>query len=246
MKMGSDAGGNKSALSIKDLFAKVQANLEKQGAFHVGKCHGKPIAVTTVGGGGGCNSRSTKERVRNSPVKTSLFQSQLVVPTGPPPDRAPDNVDVEANDKTPSRSQSPDVDEDSKPPPYIPVCMRNNAQSELPTPSSMPGVSSLKPSFQSLSWAAPSFDTGMGLSSVGIALSESKKRPLDEITAYDQRARTATANIAAAAAAASASDSFFLTSGPRFTREEADDYASFADKWIPTGCKKARGEAEND
>jgi len=221
-----------SSLSTKDIFANIQSNLEKQGVFHVGKCHGKPT-ISTLGGAGG--SRAANRRTPESLVKTTLFPSQL-----PPTLKTHDLIGAEANKRSYSRLLSPIVGDDSKRPAYVPLCVRNKASKTPKTASPLPSISAAKPSFQALSWAAPSFDADLGLSSFASFLPASKKRSRDEIT-EDEKANTATAKIAAAAAAGATSSILFdFCSGPRYTEDEADDLVAFADKWIPTNPKRAR------
>lgn len=221
-----------SSLSTEDIFANIQSNLEKQGVLHIGKFRGKPT-ITTPGGAGG--SRAAKRRTPVSLVKTTLFPSQL-----PHTLKTHGLTGVEANERNYSRSPSPIVEDDSKPSAYVPLCVRNEASTTPNSASPLPSISDAKPSFQALSWAAPSLDAGLGLSSFARSLTASKKRSRDEIT-VDKSANTATAKIAAAAAAWGTSSILFdFCSGPRYTEDEADDLVAFADKWIPTNPKRAR------
>lgn len=248
------------SFSIDDLFAKVQSNLEKHGSFQVGKCHGKPTMASSSAGNGGFSSREFKKRALDSNVEETLFPTQLRRPLIPLPDVAVSKRRSHSRSPSPpsfttdgcnelktaatspkrrySRLQSPIVEPDSEPPPYIPLCMRNKTESNPLETACVPSLDPPKPSFQPFSWAAPAFDVGMNLSSFASASSESKKRTREEL-ADEEYAKTATAKIAAAAARES-SDSFFFLGGPRFTQEEADGLVDLADRWFPSNAKKAK------
>mmetsp|Transcript_1774 Transcript_1774/g.3866 ORF Transcript_1774/g.3866 Transcript_1774/m.3866 type:complete len:245 (-) Transcript_1774:266-1000(-) len=213
-----------SLFSADDFFAKIEANLKKEGAFQVGKCHGKPAATTTRGGGG------------SQTVKKALFPSLLA---SPPRTREHATTAIIADEPTKrghSRSPCPIIETDAEPPPYIPVCMRNDeAQSKTLRTASPP-----RSSFQSFSWQAPSFNAGLDLSRFA-----GHKKRLSEETTEDEGANTATAKIAAVAARVAASggqssSSFDFLTGPRYTEEDIDAFVSLSNKFICDDSKRAR------
>ncbi|KAL7465045.1 hypothetical protein ACHAXS_005370 [Conticribra weissflogii] len=241
--------------AFDDLFAKIEANLEKHGDFHVGKCHGKPVSTASGTRGGDGSSRASKERAHDSTAKTTLFESQLPRSSVTTPSKLANNIPIEVDSTEKCRERrapspaasvgsSPSIDEsptESKPPAYIPLCVRNKDNSYRSQHSNLSSARASAPSFRPLSWDPPAFDFGQGSSRFASFNSQGggKKRSREE-SSQDEFSNTATFKIAAAAARLSEMHSFSYTSGPRFTPSEADDLVSFADRLIPSNDKWAK------
>mmetsp|Transcript_8477 Transcript_8477/g.17743 ORF Transcript_8477/g.17743 Transcript_8477/m.17743 type:complete len:251 (-) Transcript_8477:134-886(-) len=240
--------------SIDDVFEKINANLRKQGNFHVGKCHGKTVSTAPASSARRRGGRylSRKQRAaQDSNVKTTLFPSQLAVktplhesntfPTWGESNSPAGNPAVSIN----GTARGIESETDSKPNAYVPLCTKSEAGFlSSPTPHH-PNSCVSEMSFRPLSWEAPSLVGPSASSFAGFFSPRGecmRKRCRDEDDAQrgDDFSNTATAKIAAAASSETCMELFPYTFGLRYTSEEADDLVSFADRLIPTNGKRAK------
>ncbi|KAL7468902.1 hypothetical protein ACHAXS_009146 [Conticribra weissflogii] len=246
--------------AIDDVFARINANLQKQGQFHVGKCHGKTVSTASTNcartSGSGSARFRKKRAAKDDSIKTTLFRSQLPATTPSKNEsghlHAPLKSTWETIGRSPLAGESihgsdsrVESETDSKPPGHVSPCANQGADSRsssrTTTPPTHSSPSAPEPSFRPLAWEAPTL-FGPHLSSfVGsVSRGGGQKRTRDEEPRDDDYSNTATAKIAAAAARESCMELFPYSFGLRYTREEADDLVSFADRFIPTNSKRAK------